>query len=518
MSRFLAWIVSILLVLLVIEGITRLLSAAKPTEYDPRFGWTYRENVHQVRKTMDGTEWDFRTSEDRLRLPSGFGRDPKKTGEFRVLLLGDSFTLGWGLELDETFASVLERRLEKEGHAATVIPIGIEGFSTDQECLWLESHGSEYAPDLVIAMPYANDVALNAKDHYLAFAKPLFAIGSDGNVSAAPQPVADDRGLLLRVSRLYSLVNSMVLGFKSVLDVPAESGGGRMQLDDWVYLRKEPADVTAGWRSTSAIAKRLVEKAKALGAKVAAAPIPDRFEMQPGDGAEFAAMHGISSSALDFSIPTRRLGEVFAAAGATVLDTKARIAPPSGTRHYFAQDWHFNAAGAAVFGNALYEELAKVNLLPPASTTRASVGLAAAAVHPTQGGIPTWAFVVGALWIVLSIAFKVAYPDEAAWIAPIKVGALLASVVLVVIGVTKGTALLPGPAKAAIFVVLIGGIGIYAIVKTRSRFGTIRELFGALVDRGHWYLVPMLVVMLTISVLLVVAQKPIVAPFIYTLF
>jgi len=37
--------------------------------------------------------------------------------------------------------------------------------------------------------------------------------------------------------------------------------------------------------------------------------------------------------------------------------------------------------------------------------------------------------------------------------------------------------------------------------------------------RGHWYLMPLLVVLLTIGSLLVVAaSSPLIAPFIYTLF
>ena len=53
----------------------------------------------------------------------------------------------------------------------------------------------------------------------------------------------------------------------------------------------------------------------------------------------------------------------------------------------------------------------------------------------------------------------------------------------------------------------------------RDRVGTIVELFGAFIGRGHWYLMPLVTVLLTIGSLLVVAaSSPLVAPFIYTLF
>jgi hypothetical protein len=45
------------------------------------------------------------------------------------------------------------------------------------------------------------------------------------------------------------------------------------------------------------------------------------------------------------------------------------------------------------------------------------------------------------------------------------------------------------------------------------------ELLKAFTLRGHWYLMPLVVILLTIGSLLVVAaSSPLVAPFIYTLF
>ena len=518
MSRLLAWVTSILLLFLVAEGLTRLLTTATPLEPDARLGWKYKTHVHQTRST-DGKAWDFRTSEERLRAPDGYGLGPKAPGEFRILLLGDSFTLGWGLDPDETFASKLEEKLASAGTPATVIPAGIEAYSTDQECLWLEEHGARYQPDVVIVLPYVNDVVWNAQPRYLTSAKPLFILGDDGSIHADPGPVAGPPWWI-RYSRLISKVQSIRTAFASQIPVPPEFGGGRLQLDDFPFLKKETPQAKEGWRETAAIAKRLVEKARGLGAStVCAAPIPSRFEVYPVDAAMFARSHGCELGALDFAKPTQKLAETFAGAGATVLDAVSPVlATAARERLYFeGVDWHFNARGAEVFAGGLHAALEKAGALPPKGARAAGATLASGGAH-AAGGIPTWAFVVAGLWIALSIGFKVAYPDESVIGAFVKVGLLAAFVVAVVAGVTAGAAALPPPVKILLFVVLIGGLAIYAIVKTRSRFGTIRELFGALVDRGHWYLVPMLVVMLTISVLLVVAQNPIVAPFIYTLF
>jgi hypothetical protein len=66
------------------------------------------------------------------------------------------------------------------------------------------------------------------------------------------------------------------------------------------------------------------------------------------------------------------------------------------------------------------------------------------------------------------------------------------------------------------FVVFVLGFVAY---KLGRRLGTIAELLRAFTLRGHWYLMPLVVVLLTIGSLLVVAaSSPLIAPFIYTLF
>jgi lysophospholipase L1-like esterase len=50
---------------------------------------------------------------------------------WRVLALGDSFTYGWGVELEETWAKVAERRLPERSPEAEVLNLGCPGLSVD---------------------------------------------------------------------------------------------------------------------------------------------------------------------------------------------------------------------------------------------------------------------------------------------------------------------------------------------------------------------------------------------------
>ena len=70
-----------------------------------------------------------------------------------------------------------------------------------------------------------------------------------------------------------------------------------------------------------------------------------------------------------------------------------------------------------------------------------------------------------------------------------------------------------------ILLAFVLGLLVFILWKLGRRIGTILELFACLVGRGHWYLIPLVVVLLSVGSLLVVAaSSPLVAPFIYTLF
>ena len=59
----------------------------------------------------------------------------------------------------------------------------------------------------------------------------------------------------------------------------------------------------------------------------------------------------------------------------------------------------------------------------------------------------------------------------------------------------------------------------FLLVKSWSHLAIIWEVYWSFVRQGYWYMIPLLVAMLTIGNLLIVASSsPFIAPFIYTLF
>ncbi len=101
-------------------------------------------------------EMEYRFSSQGLR-DREFG--PKREGERRILLLGDSFAMGWGLEEEETISRRLEAMLRESGRDVTVINAGVTGYGPWQELGLLEDVGFRLEPDLVLLQLFpGNDV------------------------------------------------------------------------------------------------------------------------------------------------------------------------------------------------------------------------------------------------------------------------------------------------------------------------------------------------------------------------
>lgn len=105
-------------------------------------------------------EFDVRVVTNRLgfrepRLPA-----PKAAGERRVVVLGDSFTQGYGVAEDEAYPRRLERLLQAADPAdrIAVVNLGVPGTSPHDYLGHLEDPGLAYAPDVVLVGVMANDV------------------------------------------------------------------------------------------------------------------------------------------------------------------------------------------------------------------------------------------------------------------------------------------------------------------------------------------------------------------------
>jgi len=145
------------------------------------------------------------------------------------------------------------------------------------------------------------------------------------------------------------------------------------------------------------------------------------------------------------------------------------------------------------------------------------------------------------LWLGLSVLYWLYYrTSENPLGALLKVGALFGFVYLTMKGVdwlahevpaaeviTLGLTERPPEGSFAPRIPALANAGFYLVLALlamvvwygRHKFSTIGSLILSTWDRGHWYMLPVVFILLTIGLLLVAAAaSPVLSPFIYTIF
>lgn len=106
----------------------------------------------------NGTEFDTELSVNAFGL-RGPELDPASSGGPRLLVIGDSFTFGIGVEAEETFVAQVKEELREVAPGLETFNGGVPGFSPLEELSWLKTYGLQLNPDVVvIAIFLGNDI------------------------------------------------------------------------------------------------------------------------------------------------------------------------------------------------------------------------------------------------------------------------------------------------------------------------------------------------------------------------
>lgn len=106
----------------------------------------------------------------------------KARGLTRILMLGDSITLGWGVPYEETVSKYLEKLLGEFGgeQPIEVINTGVGNTNTEMQVTYFQTHGVKFSPDIVLLNYFINDAepTPRRKTHFFSehsYAYPFFA-------------------------------------------------------------------------------------------------------------------------------------------------------------------------------------------------------------------------------------------------------------------------------------------------------------------------------------------------------
>ncbi len=82
--------------------------------------------------------------------------DSQRNEKYRIVVLGDSLTFGWGVEKEDTFEVLLEEMLS-ESRPTEMINFGHGNYNTEQQVNLFKEKGLKYNPDKVVVFYFIND-------------------------------------------------------------------------------------------------------------------------------------------------------------------------------------------------------------------------------------------------------------------------------------------------------------------------------------------------------------------------
>jgi hypothetical protein len=355
----------------------------------------YRPDAVLGQVLVPGAEgWDRTENDMFIRINSLGMRDrerdvAKPDGTFRIAVLGDSFTEAKQVELDETFAAVIERQLAfcpaRGERQIEVLNFGVAGYSTTQQLLMFEHRARHFAPDLVVlATLTGNDIRNNSlelqgdsKPHFVEVDGELvldrsFAASLGSRIRTSP--LGRWYYELVPYSRVLQLVQEAMLASKrrGQIERRAEElaqaderavEGFELGLDDQIYLPpSEPAWRTA-WHITEQVLLRLDRLVEAADARLLLVVLSNSIQVHPDEAVRQRFKTAIGAD--DLFYPDRRLGAFAAANGIDHLLLAPKLAEEAQRTgqclHGFLQSvpcgGHWNAQGHARAGEIIAERI-----------------------------------------------------------------------------------------------------------------------------------------------------------------
>ncbi|MBI1784677.1 SGNH/GDSL hydrolase family protein [Candidatus Sumerlaeota bacterium] len=155
------------------------------SHYDPELGWTHLPgkriaNFYGPGKNITINPQGFR----------GWADYKKKNSArpYRIVCLGDSFTLGYGVDDTETYPA----QLESVNSKIEAVNMGQGGYSVGQDYLWFARDGAKLDCDLVIFGFILDDLTERIYAPRMAngYARPTFEL-ADGKLMIRNQPVPE---------------------------------------------------------------------------------------------------------------------------------------------------------------------------------------------------------------------------------------------------------------------------------------------------------------------------------------
>jgi hypothetical protein len=369
--------VQILICLIIGEIVVRIWAAdisLNPNwKYHPILGWSQIPNSKYEYKVVSGET--VSVSFNSLGFRDHEHTKTKPEGVKRIVVLGDSISEAIQVNLQDTYFSLLQQKLNSNPNQKwEIINLGVGDFGTTQEWITLNEFGLSYDPDIVILQIFPlNDICNNSIELFEACGsvndryRPYF-VESNGDLHLRQvQPL---RSWLRRNIKLYGILERAYYQEKSRIsgknadqlrDEKVRELGFKTNPELYTYAptNQQVAPINQGWSTTEKVIKKISDLANQRNIKLIAMVVPFEFAIGNANWASFCDDKSAGVQLIK-DYPEERLD---------VLFNRIRIPSVLLLNKFEKQadevlpyvDGHLNRAGHKLAAKELYEEIRNLN-------------------------------------------------------------------------------------------------------------------------------------------------------------
>jgi hypothetical protein len=365
----------------------------------PSFEIVDRDRGWALRPGAQG--WYLKEGHAYVRINSRGLRDrehskikPPRT--IRIAVLGDSFTEARQVPMEQDFASVMERVINRRcgslgGRHAEVLNFGVIGYGTAQELITLREHVWSYSPDIVVlAFFTGNDVQDNWPVGSLSRLRPFFLprggkLVLDDSFRDSPAFRRQQRWDLRLRHWLFNHVR-VFQAMQRLIQIGETTKHMDTDPNRWWRFEPPPANYrpptgrnpTEAWEVTEQLIERMHRAVEARGAKFLLVTLSVGIQVYPDPKvrADYMKRNGIT----DLLYPDHRLAAFAHAHGINVLTLAEPLQSYADGHHVFLHGFtntalgvgHWNALGHQVAGRLIADRVCEMLSEKSDAETRAT--------------------------------------------------------------------------------------------------------------------------------------------------
>jgi len=289
--------------------------------------------------------------------------EPNSNAELKILVLGDSFTWGYGVEHNETYTELMQNQLTKQRkQSIDVINAGATSYSPALQYLYLKNRGKEFKPDIIIMNFDMSDV----QDDYI---RENDGIIENNEIVAVPAPNINPSFFYkirsnIQITRFADVIFKLI---DAILPKSTEINNAPMyniKTDRYGITRFEQInDEQLHWNRTLSYIKKTSELSKQLNATFILTTYPYGHQISEIEWSDGRTLYGFEQNKIYSDRAEKVLAQFAKDNNIIFIPTFAKFKQSKISPKYFAYDGHFTPQGHEVMADVLVDGLKEKKVL-----------------------------------------------------------------------------------------------------------------------------------------------------------